>query len=154
MASSSEIVPHEPIYESDGSDNDLALTQEPRAASPKGKGEKCAPPTITAIRIAADGTVPHRITLQLIEATKEYHLSLHDYNILHHPKADAMRHVHRHSNPLADDGQLDIEQVDVSRSNTEENANWPPDLIDPDLLLNDSPYGNGNGTLLDVSLTK
>ena len=66
--------------------------------------------------------------------------------------------MHRHSihflNPLADDGQLDIEKMDVSVASTGENANWPHDLIESDPLLNTSPYGNGNGALFDVSLTK
>lgn len=158
MASSSKNVPLQPIRESDGSGGEFPLTKEHRPAPPKGKGKQRTRPIITAIRIPADGTLPYLISLQLVKATSDYHLKVHDSNLLHHSNINGTRPTHRHSSifldPLADDDQLDINQMYDPLASIVGKANWPVDLLERDPHLNAHSYGNGNGTFLDVPLTE
>lgn len=154
MASASENVPLSPIDELDGSDADISPAQEHRAASSKEKEKECARPTITAVRIATDGSLPYLINLQLVKATSEYHASFHNSDLLHPSNADGLRSVHSRSNlfldQLAGDDQLNINQTNDSLANTVERADWPQDFFDREPLPSANLYGKGNDPLLDV----
>ena len=158
MASASKNGPLSPIDELDGSGEDILPTKEHPAASPEGKEKECARPTITAIRIATDGTLPYLITLQLVKATSEYHSSLHDSNRLHHSNADDLQSVHSRSSlfldQLAGDDQLDINQMNDPLASTVEKADWPQDFFEPEPLPSANLYGKDNNTLLDMPLAK
>ena len=158
MASASGNVPLSPIDELDGSGEDTPPTKEHPAASPKEKEKECARPTITAIRIATDGTLPHLITLQLVKATSDYHASLHDSDLLHRSNSDDLRSVHSRSSlfldQLVSDDQLDTNEMNDPLASTVEKTDWPPDFFERVPLPGSNPYGKGSNTLLNVPLAK
>lgn len=152
MASSSKIVPPHPDYESDRSSDDVSSPNEHRTAKPK--EIQTARPTITAMRIPADGTPPHMITLPLVKATSDYHFNLHDSTLLHHSNADDMRAHHRHSiqilNPTANDTQIDLNLLYDSIESLEEKAMWSLEELEDHPGLFANSYGNSNDRLRDI----
>lgn len=156
MASSSKSVPSLPSYGSEGSSNDVFPPKEDQAALPE--ADEPALPTITAIRIPADGTLPCLITLQLVKATSNYHYSLYDSNLLRHSNADDMRDINRHSckffNPMVDDAQIDLGKLYDSRDSLYEKATWSLEELENHPGLHAHSYVKGTDKFLDVPLAE
>lgn len=156
MAPSPKNVPPHPSYESDDSDDEASPPNDYRAAAPyEYHGER---PTITAIRIPADRTLPYLTTLQLVKATPEYHFDLHDSNLLHYSSSGDMRDHHRHSSEIldqgADDALVDPHLLYDSRADDNEKADWFLEQREYQYGLNASSYDSAMGPLLDVPLAQ
>lgn len=124
MASSSENWPPHQSVESDGSSNDVSPSEGHRAAQTQ--ENEPTRPTITAIRIPADGALPYLTTLQLVKATPDYHYNLYDPDPSQYSDFGDFRDVHRHSslflNPKASDAQIDIRRLYDSIESVSERA--------------------------------
>ena len=64
--------------------------------SEKLKGKQDASPTIRAIRIPADGTPLHIVTLPLVKAASDHHSGLRDPTLDHRSGVNEMRAAHHH----------------------------------------------------------
>lgn len=156
MAFFSQKVPSHPSHESDESDDEDLTPTEYRTApfyepqSPR--------PTITAIRIPADRTLPSLTTLQLVKATSEYHFSLHDSTLSNYSSVGDLRDHHRHSSEFldreADDDLVDPSELDDSRRHVDENADCFLEELEYPHSLNDNSYEDCMGQLLNVPLAK
>lgn len=167
MASSSKDWPPHPSYESSGLGDDVSPPKEHRAA--RTEEHQAARPTITAIRIPTNKHIlPYMITLELVKATSDYHLNLHDTNLLHCSNDGDMRNQHRHSSQLvnaiadddqsdalldqvADDAQINLPKLYDSTASVYERVHLPHNSQH---RLNAHSYSNGIGTFLDVPLAE
>lgn len=156
MASSSKDVPPRPNHESDGSGDDVSNSKKHRAAT--NKENQPARPTITAIRIPADKTLPYLVDLELIEATKEYHFELHDCNLLHRSHSDDTQSAHHHSsdffNPVADDAHINVHQSYDTVIPLQRKTAWPLENLEYKALSGPHSYGNDIGAFLHVPLAE
>ena len=147
-----------PLHRNSNSDqsSDLSPSEQGRPALPQ--ENQPTRPTITAIRIPADGALPYLTTLQLVKATSDCHANLYHSNPLHysnlgHKYRDAHRHSIQFLNPRASDAQLDFRQLYDSIESVYQRAHWfAEDLgLAPRLFANS--YSKDLGTFLDVPLT-
>lgn len=156
MASSSRNVPPHPDYESDGLGDDVSPSNKHGAATPP--ENQTVRPTITAVRIPADGTLPYLINLELIKATPEYHFELHDCTLLHRSHADDIQGVHCHSSdffdPVDDDSQIDVHRDYDMVVHSQRKTAWPMENLEYRPLSSAHSRGNDIGAFLHVPLAE
>ena len=148
MTLSSENKPYRANNKSAGSGHKVSASDEHGAAHP----------TVTAVRIPADGALPYLITIPLVQATSNYHLSLRDTNLLKYSKAYDMRDTSRQCSTfltsIVDYTQIDVDQLYDSISYLREKADWSLEVLENYPLLYPTSYGNGSGTFLNVPRAK
>ena len=84
-----------PSHSNDESDSPYDTTPAANRTE-KLKGKQDASPTIQAIRIPADGTPLHIITLPLVKAAADHHSGLRDPTLSHRSSVNEMRAAHHH----------------------------------------------------------
>ena len=155
MAFFSPKVPPHPSCEPDDSDDDPTPTEYRAAPIHEPQSPR---PTITAIRIPADRTLPYLTNLQLVKANSEYHFDLQDSNLLNYSSSGDMRDHHRHSSEFldreADDTLVHPLLLYDSRRHMNENADWFLEQLEYPHGLYANSYDDGMGQLLNVPLAE
>lgn len=156
MASPCKSMPPGPTCESNGLSENGPIPKKDIAKPTK--KNKPLRPTITAIRIPADGTLPYLIVLELVKASSDYHFNLYDSTLVHHSKTRCMRdpgcRCIQFHNPLADHAELGENPLYDSGASVYDKATCSREELECDYSPNAFTYGNGYGTLLDVPLVK
>ena len=154
MAAPCKSVPPGPTCESNGLSENGPIPKKDIAKPTK--KNKPLRPTITAIRIPADGTLPYLIVLELVKASSDYHFNLYDSTLVHHSKTRCMRdpgcRCIQFHNPLADHAELGENPLYDSGASVYDKATCSGEELECYYSPNAFSYGNGYGTLLDVPL--
>ena len=160
MASSSKSVPPCPTCESGSESDNISTPKKHKTAPTETKRDNPLHPTITAIRIPVDHTLPYLIRLELVKATPDYHFNLYDSTLFHHSKSNA--HCIRHTkcrcinfhDLLANVAGVDENQLYDPDASAYEKILWSLEESERVYRRNAFSYGNGYGTLLNLPLAK